>query len=155
MDNTAIALKQLKQHGYRVTKQRESMVDYLGRNQHRYTAVTILDRYMRTQFPGVSHDTIYRNVKSFIEMGIVESRMEDDQIVVKLQCDFQHPHHHHFICTNCGKVIEFSDDSIELRQREIASRHGIRLTNHSLYLYGHCAEGDCREDEHAHDAVEK
>ncbi|MFK9881331.1 ferric iron uptake transcriptional regulator, partial [Klebsiella pneumoniae] len=23
------------------------------------------------------------------------------------------------------------------------------------YLYGHCAEGDCREDEHAHDAVEK
>ncbi|PLN45869.1 ferric iron uptake transcriptional regulator, partial [Klebsiella pneumoniae] len=26
---------------------------------------------------------------------------------------------------------------------------------HSLYLYGHCAEGDCREDEHAHDAVEK
>lgn len=52
MDNTAIALKQLKQHGYRVTKQRESMVDYLGRNQHRYTAVTILDRYMRTQFPG-------------------------------------------------------------------------------------------------------
>ncbi|MDT1838221.1 ferric iron uptake transcriptional regulator, partial [Acinetobacter baumannii] len=24
-----------------------------------------------------------------------------------------------------------------------------------LYLYGHCAEGDCREDEHAHDAVEK
>ncbi len=51
MDNTTIALEELKQHGYRVTKQRESMVDYLGRNQHRYTAVTILDRYMRTQFP--------------------------------------------------------------------------------------------------------
>ncbi|MFG7477834.1 ferric iron uptake transcriptional regulator, partial [Enterobacter hormaechei] len=34
----------------------------------------------------------------------------------------------------------------------IAARHGIRLTNHSLYLYGHCAEGDCRENEHAHDA---
>ncbi|MDI5811256.1 hypothetical protein MJM95_28540, partial [Salmonella enterica subsp. enterica serovar Anatum] len=41
----------------------------------------------------------------------------------------------------------FSDDSIEARQREIAAKHGIRLTNHSLYLYGHCAEGDCREDE--------
>ncbi|HBC0462460.1 TPA: transcriptional repressor, partial [Escherichia coli] len=51
----------------------------------------------------------------------------------------------------CGKVIEFSDDSIEARQREIAAKHGIRLTNHSLYLYGHCAEGDCREDEHAHE----
>ena len=55
------------------------------------------------------------------------------------------------ICLDCGKVVEFSDDSIEARQREIAAKHGIRLTNHSLYLYGHCAEGDCREDEHAHD----
>ncbi|EDV5644742.1 ferric iron uptake transcriptional regulator, partial [Salmonella enterica subsp. enterica serovar Braenderup] len=25
----------------------------------------------------------------------------------------------------------------------------------SLYLYGHCAEGDCREDEHAHDDATK
>ncbi|MCP6491986.1 ferric iron uptake transcriptional regulator, partial [Klebsiella pneumoniae] len=63
----------------------------------------------------------------------------------------QQHHHDHLICLDCGKVIEFSDDSIEARQREIAAKHGIRLTNHSLYLYGHCAEGDCREDEHAHE----
>ncbi|HFK5466879.1 TPA: ferric iron uptake transcriptional regulator, partial [Morganella morganii] len=24
-------------------------------------------------------------------------------------------------------------------------------TNHSLYLYGHCADGDCRSDEGIHD----
>jgi Fur family ferric uptake transcriptional regulator len=35
------------------------------------------------------------------------------------------------------------------------SKHGIRLTNHSLYLYGHCAEGDCRTDENAHEAADK
>ncbi|MDU6452338.1 MAG: ferric iron uptake transcriptional regulator [Enterobacter hormaechei] len=53
---------------------------------------------------------------------------------------------------DAGIVTRHNDDSIESRQREIAARHGIRLTNHSLYLYGHCAEGDCREDDHAHDA---
>ena len=68
----------------------------------------------------------------------------------RLKLTQQH-HHDHLICLDCGKVIEFSDDSIEARQREIAAKHGIRLTNHSLYLYGHCAEGDCREDEHAHE----
>ena len=129
MDNTAIALKQLKQHGYRVTKQRESMVDYLGRNQHRYTAVTILDRYMRTQFPGVSHDTIY-----------VESRMEDDQIVVKLQCDFQHPHHHHFICTNCGKVIELKMCPLNYFEEQVP---GAKIQSHNFELYGLCAA--CQE----------
>ncbi|MGL5043311.1 MAG: transcriptional repressor, partial [Plesiomonas sp.] len=51
----------------------------------------------------------------------------------------------------CGKVIEFSDDVIEQRQKEIASRYGIRLTNHSLYMYGHCADGDCRQDLTQHD----
>ena len=140
MDNTTIALEELKQHGYRVTKQRESMVDYLGRNQHRYTAVTILDRYMRTQFPGVSHDTIYRNVKSFIEMGIVERRMEDDQIVVKLQCDFQHPHHHHFICTNCGKVIELQMCPLNYFEEQVP---GAKIQSHNFELYGLCAA--CQE----------
>ena len=49
-------------------------------------------------------------------------------------------------------MIEFSDDSIEKRQHEIAKKYGIQLTNHSLYLYGHCSEGDCREDETLHDS---
>ena len=48
-------------------------------------------------------------------------------------------------------MIEFSDESIESRQKNIAERHGIKLTNHSLYLYGHCADGDCRSDEGIHD----
>ena len=33
------------------------------------------------------------------------------------------------------------------RQRDIAKAHNIRLTNHSLYLYGHCANGDCKHDD--------
>jgi len=48
-------------------------------------------------------------------------------------------------------VIEFRDENIEARQRDIATRHGIKLSNHSLYLYGHCSTGDCREDETLHD----
>jgi len=49
-------------------------------------------------------------------------------------------------------VIEFRDEFIEARQRDIAKRHGIKLTNHSLYLYGHCETGDCREDDAIHNA---
>ncbi|HBL01180.1 MAG TPA: ferric iron uptake transcriptional regulator, partial [Aeromonas salmonicida] len=56
-------------------------------------------------------------------------------------------HHDHLVCLDCGKVIEFSDEVIEQRQRDIAKHHNIRLTNHSLYLYGHCANGDCKHDD--------
>ncbi|MDU7373983.1 MAG: ferric iron uptake transcriptional regulator [Klebsiella michiganensis] len=102
---------------------------------------------------GPDNHTVYRVLNQFDDAGIVtRHNFEGGKSVFELT---QQHHHDHLICLDCGKVIEFSDDSIEARQREIAARHGIRLTNHSLYLYGHCAEGDCREDEHAHDAAEK
>ena len=98
----------------------------------------------------IGRATVYRVLNLFDDAGIVtRHNFEGGKSVFELT---QQHHHDHLICLDCGKVIEFSDDSIESRQREIAARHGIRLTNHSLYLYGHCAEGDCRENEHAHDA---
>ncbi len=60
-------------------------------------------------------------------------------------------HHDHLVCLDCGKVIEFSDEVIEQRQKEIAASFNVRLTNHSLYLYGHCKEGDCSENPELHD----
>lgn len=47
------------------------------------------------------------------------------------------------MCLSCGKVIEFSDEVIERRQDEIAMKHNIKLTNHSLYLYGVCTNDEC------------
>ena len=52
-------------------------------------------------------------------------------------------HHDHLVCLDCGRVIEFHDDMIEQRQRAIALEHGLKLTHHSLYLYGHCGKADC------------
>ncbi|MDP5191435.1 transcriptional repressor, partial [Rheinheimera baltica] len=49
-------------------------------------------------------------------------------------------HHDHLVCLKCGKVIEFEDDVIEAKQLEIAEKNGIKLTHHSLYLYGECKD---------------
>ena len=49
-------------------------------------------------------------------------------------------HHDHLVCLKCGKVVEFEDEMIERRQLEIAKTNGIKLTHHSLYLYGECED---------------
>ena len=36
--------------------------------------------------------------------------------------------------------LEFEDDVIEAKQLEIAQKNGIKLTHHSLYLYGECKD---------------
>ncbi len=44
-------------------------------------------------------------------------------------------HHDHMVRTDTGEVIEFYDEAIERRQREIVASHGFELQDHSLVLY--------------------
>lgn len=36
-----------------------------------------------------------------------------------------------------GKIVEFHDDVIEKRQREIAEEYGLELIDHKFILYGY------------------
>lgn len=135
MSQATIAIEKMKQSGMRVTKQRRALVAYLDESG-RFVPVTQLDRYMRGQYPGLSHDTIYRNVKAFEQLGILESDVENEQAIVKLQCDFQHPHHHHFICTNCHRVQEVKMCPLEYFEDQLP---GAKIASHNFELYGLCA----------------
>ena len=121
----------LKKAGLKVTLPRLKILEVLQEPDNHHVSAEDLYKRLIDMGEEIGLATVYRVLNQFDDAGIVT--------------------HDHLICLDCGKVIEFSDDSIEARQREIAAKHGIRLTNHSLYLYGHCAEGDCREDEHAHE----
>ena len=37
-----------------------------------------------------------------------------------------------------------NDELIEKQQKLIAQKYGIKLTNHSLYLYGEPVDGECK-----------
>lgn len=137
MSNTAVAIEKIKASGMRVTKQRRDLIDYLGAHADSYMPVTKVDAYMRGQYPGLSHDTIYRNVKAFESLGVLEADVQGEQATVKLQCDFQHPHHHHFICTNCHRVQELKSCPLGYYEAQVP---GAQIQSHSFELYGLCAD---------------
>ena len=78
----------IKDHHLRWTKQRKMMIESVARHPDRYFNIVEIDQYLREQFPGLSHDTIYRNFKEFEKLGIVELRQHHDQMQVKYSCDF-------------------------------------------------------------------
>lgn len=133
----ADALDILKRNHLKITKQRRALLDYLLDHQDHYHEVTLVDEYMRGLFPGMSHNTIYRNLKEFEDAGMVEQRIQGGQGVVKYQCDFQHSHHHHFICENCGKVEEVDDCPMDRFQ---AALPGYKINTHRFEIYGLCAD---------------
>ncbi|WP_125703813.1 Fur family transcriptional regulator [Lacticaseibacillus daqingensis] len=137
MTSATIAIEKIKASGMRLTKQRRDLLAYLAAHTDSYVTVTAVDKHMRSRYPGLSHDTIYRNVKAFEQLGILEADVQGEQATVKLQCDFQHPHHHHFICQNCHRVQELTMCPLGYFENQLP---GATIAGHKLELYGLCAD---------------
>ncbi|MEY4922551.1 MAG: hypothetical protein RLY17_1268, partial [Pseudomonadota bacterium] len=140
--------KALKKAGLKVTLPRLKILEVLQDPVCHHVSAEDLYKKLIDIGEEIGLATVYRVLNQFDDAGIVtRHNFEGGKSVFELT---QQHHHDHLICLDCGKVIEFSNESIESLQREIATQHGIKLTNHSLYLYGHCKTGDCRENEAAH-----
>jgi Fur family ferric uptake transcriptional regulator len=53
-------------------------------------------------------------------------------------------HHHHLVCTNCGRVIDYTDfidDEFELlgrAEKGLSKKFNFKITNHLIQFYGLC-----------------
>lgn len=82
--------------------------------------------------------TVYRVLTQFEAAGLVKRHhFEGGNSIFELN---RGDHHDHMVCVECGRVEEFQDDIIEQRQQEISRQRKFHLTEHSLCLYGICAE---------------
>ncbi len=85
--------------------------------------------------------TVYRVLMQFEQAGILSrNHFESGKSIFELN---EGQHHDHLVCMDCGRVEEFFDAQIELRQREIAVERGFKLQEHSLALYAHCTKDAC------------
>ncbi|CAA2930328.1 ferric iron uptake transcriptional regulator [Arsenophonus endosymbiont of Bemisia tabaci] len=143
--------KALKNAGLKVTLPRLKILEVLQEPECHHVSAEDLYKKLIDMGEEIGLATVYRVLNQFDDAGIVtRHNFEGGKSVFELT---QQHHHDHLICLDCGKVIEFSDESIETRQKNIAERHGIKLSNHSLYLYGHCSKKDhCDENDFGHPA---
>ncbi|MBE1274864.1 ferric iron uptake transcriptional regulator [Enterovibrio baiacu] len=140
--------KALKDAGLKVTLPRLKILEVLQQPDCQHISAEDLYKKLIDIGEEIGLATVYRVLNQFDDAGIVtRHHFEGGKSVFELAT--QH-HHDHLVCLDCGKVIEFTDETIEQRQREIATQYNVRLTNHSLYLYGHCLEGDCKADPSIH-----
>lgn len=131
----------LKKAGLKVTTPRVKILRLLQLAENQHISAEDLYKKLLEQGDEVGVATVYRVLNQFNDAGIVtRHHFEGGKSLFELAN--QH-HHDHLVCLKCGKVIEFKDDSIEKQQKRIAQEHGIKLTSHSLYLYGEPVNGLC------------
>lgn len=140
--------KALKDAGLKITLPRLKILELLQQPDCQHISAEDLYKKLIDLDEEIGLATVYRVLNQFDDAGIVtRHHFEGGKSVFELAS--QH-HHDHLVCLDCGKVIEFRDETIELRQNQIARKYNVRLTNHSLYLYGHCLDGNCKEDPDSH-----
>jgi Fur family ferric uptake transcriptional regulator len=83
--------------------------------------------------------TVYRNLQSLAEAGLVrEVRFKDAK--VRYELAQRNEHHHHLVCTGCGTVDELPECDITKLEKN-ALKHAKRFVNieeHSLEFFGRC-----------------
>ena len=84
--------------------------------------------------PKISIATVYRTVKLFEEAGIL-TKHDFKGGKARYEAMIE-SHHDHLIDIKSGEIIEFVDEEIEKLQKKVAEKHGYRLVDHKLELYG-------------------
>jgi len=132
----------LKEAGLKVTSPRVKILRLLQSPENQHLSAEDLYKKLLEQGDEVGVATVYRVLNQFDDAGIVtRHHFEGGKSVFELT---HKDHHDHLVCLKCGEVIEFHDDVIEKQQQLIAAKYGIKLTNHSLYLYGDPIDGECK-----------
>ncbi len=49
-------------------------------------------------------------------------------------------HHDHMICTKCGSILEFRDESLEEHQLKVTNAYGFHMLQHKMEIYGICSD---------------
>ena len=134
----------LKRAGLKVTLPRMKILEILEGSNKKHMSAEDIYKVLLDSDEEIGLATIYRVLTQFEGAGLViRHHFESGQAVFELESG---KHHDHLICVTCGKIVEFVDEKIENKQKEIAEKNGFRISDHSLIIYGVCDKANCQNN---------
>ncbi len=133
--------------GYRITVAREVILDVLNQTEEHLSAEEVYLAVHKV-YPNIGLTTVYRTLELLVHIGLVfKFDFGDGRARYELS---EGPkgtrHHHHLVCTNCGRVIDYTDfidDEVELlgrTEKGLSEKFNFKITHHLIQFYGLCEE---------------
>lgn len=132
----------LKIKGYRITNERLLVLENLFKNESHIDAENLFIK-MRGNGLKVSRATVYNTLQLLLQSNLIKRSHfgEPHQHYEPLFLDKQH---HHLICSNCGKLIEFSSEDLDKIQKQICIKNKFKFSSSAFQIIGVCKE--CLEE---------
>ncbi|QDB78925.1 transcriptional repressor [Georgenia sp. 311] len=127
----------------RITRQRAAVSALLERTED-FRSAQQLHESLRESGDTIGLATVYRTLQALADSGEVDVLRADDGETLYRRCESA-KHHHHLVCRRCGTTVEISGAGVESWAEEMAALHGFTAVEHTLDLFGLCAE--CTRDD--------
>ena len=97
---------------------------------------------LRSEGGSVGLSTVYRHLQSLVDEGVVDVIQTPDGEATYRYCGDagESRHHHHLVCRRCGRTEEIEGRAVERWAGEIAREHGYTEVDHTIELFGRCAD---------------
>jgi Fur family transcriptional regulator, ferric uptake regulator len=141
MATSTVLLDALDRGGYRVTGPRREVVDLIAARKGHFAASDLV-REARRQRLGLGRATIFRTLDVLAGLDVVERLDLPSGEHAYIACE--PAHHHHVVCSRCGRAVEVIDGDLARVVERIGQRTGYRIDSHRLELFGTCAA--CRHE---------
>ncbi len=125
----------LREHGYRMTPQRQLVLDALCEADSHATPEQVFE-LVRGRSSAVNRATVYRTLKFLQRLGLIlDTTLPDGHV----QYEINRPQpHHHLVCRECGEDIEIADDVYAQFVRGLEEVYSFQVEATHLTLQGRC-----------------
>lgn len=118
------------------SRQREMIKNFLMTRKDHPTA-DVVYMNVRQQNPNISLGTVYRNLTLLSDIGEIQRLRLGDGVD---HFDADTSPHYHFVCTECGDVIDLEMENIESISTLAGANFDGRINGHVTYFYGICGK---------------
>ena len=131
--------------GFRMTMGREAVLDILSRTEDHLSAEDIYMCVHET-YPAIGLTSVYRTLDMLVNIGLVyKFDFGDGRARFELaEGPKGKDHHHHLVCTDCGRIVnyrDFIDEEVALLKKTeegLSKKYNFAITNHLIQFYGLC-----------------
>ena len=136
--SNALDSETLRRRGFRLTGPRRLILEVVQGTELHPTAEWVYRR-VRRRLPRVSLGTVYRNLRLLVDEGFVKELLgTPGRHAGKARFDGNTSVHHHFTCSECGRIHDLTEPVDPSVERRMAARTGFFISHHRIEFYGRC-----------------
>jgi Fur family transcriptional regulator, ferric uptake regulator len=128
--------QRLRDAGHKLTNARLTVLNVLESSGGHITSAEVLEQ-VNAADPAIGRASVFRTLDLLTSLSIIRPTYINSSMTPTYVL-LPNGHHHHIICTNCNRVIEFEDCGLSAIEAELEARLHVKLTGHLLEFYGLC-----------------